>query len=1069
MRAVTNSVCAISRLVRPWLASSATRRSLAVSDSRPLRTTRRGRAPVARSSVSACSASGAAPARCAASSASRSSSRAWLRRLRRRRSAPRSVSARARSSFGAALSERLDRLAEQRPRPRRRRRRRRPRAARRPSARGAPNARASSSSSSARRCAAGCVAEREVGERGLRSPGEIARAGDERARRQGADRQEVVEPVGDAALLDPQPAARETQDRGRERSDLGLGVERRERPLGLVELALVDERLDEHPGVQYAVHRRGGQLRRRQRRARVGLGGAEIAAPQREPAAMREADREPAAVAGRARLGDRGVEQRAHLRRTARPRSARPSPARTTSRTRTTVARPRRRARVAQHRAPQREPAPTSAGSFVRTEMNAATASSSGGAEGSRVGTLAQRLAARGHDGRRHRAVHAGADGRGLEQERELARDARRAPTARGRAPRRPRRSRCARLSASASTIDARGRAGLVRRRLDCRLQVRGPVGEAGARLGHAELEQQPRLLLGRRRLVEQRGAGRPQPTPARHSASRHARPRRAAPRPTRRRAGSLTSRCSATSSLAPGLLGEAAARRRGGPASARGSTAPSRSRCARSGGRTRAGGPARGCPPLRAARRPRQPRRRPDRRVARPAATRRARAPRAARASRPAGSGSRRSRRRSERPTVRAPIRSTCGADAASGAMPSSAEGVDERAHQERRAARRAQAGVDENRIRARCRSRLDEAARPPLASAGARRTISADGSVSDRREQVGVGPALARAARDDQRDVELLEPREQEREVAERRSVGPVRVVDDEAERALGREVGAQPVEAVQDRERRVDACSAALAGVRAAREVRAGRPRLRPRPAGSRLARAADASASTGSKSWRTTPKAKSRSSSAPRERSTRMSWPAATARAADRTAVLPMPAGPSTTRSAPVSGARIARAPTRSARVPRSARAAGSPAPQRLPSPPRVAGVRTRAKNLGGLPRCEPARACSRISTQGPPRIRDERRGSPCTCTRMRPITSMTTGRAGAAPSRCSSCSSSSASATPRRPPRRRCAPPESPARPASGRSPVSPRACSAVRRRPRSGSGRRPTHSQAGDA
>jgi hypothetical protein len=76
VRAVMNSVCAISRLVRPSLANSATRRSLAVSDSSPVRRTRRGRAPVARSSVPAYSASGLAPERWAASSASRRSARA---------------------------------------------------------------------------------------------------------------------------------------------------------------------------------------------------------------------------------------------------------------------------------------------------------------------------------------------------------------------------------------------------------------------------------------------------------------------------------------------------------------------------------------------------------------------------------------------------------------------------------------------------------------------------------------------------------------------------------------------------------------------------------------------------------------------------------------------------------------------------------------------------------------------------------------------------------------------------------------------------------------------------------
>jgi hypothetical protein len=48
---VTKSACAISRFVGPSAAISATRRSLGVSDSTPLKAIRRGRAPVARSSL----------------------------------------------------------------------------------------------------------------------------------------------------------------------------------------------------------------------------------------------------------------------------------------------------------------------------------------------------------------------------------------------------------------------------------------------------------------------------------------------------------------------------------------------------------------------------------------------------------------------------------------------------------------------------------------------------------------------------------------------------------------------------------------------------------------------------------------------------------------------------------------------------------------------------------------------------------------------------------------------------------------------------------------------------------
>ena len=59
------------------------------------------------------------------------------------------------------------------------------------------------------------VAERELGERGLRAPGEVARAGDERSRQDDADGQEVLEPFGDSSLFDPQPAAGEAKNCGR--------------------------------------------------------------------------------------------------------------------------------------------------------------------------------------------------------------------------------------------------------------------------------------------------------------------------------------------------------------------------------------------------------------------------------------------------------------------------------------------------------------------------------------------------------------------------------------------------------------------------------------------------------------------------------------------------------------------------------------------------------------------------------------------------------------------------------------------------------------------------------------
>ena len=58
------------------------------------------------------------------------------------------------------------------------------------------------------------LAEREMGERGLRSPGEITRAGDQCPCQRQANGQEVLEPFGDSSLFDPQPAAGEAKNGG---------------------------------------------------------------------------------------------------------------------------------------------------------------------------------------------------------------------------------------------------------------------------------------------------------------------------------------------------------------------------------------------------------------------------------------------------------------------------------------------------------------------------------------------------------------------------------------------------------------------------------------------------------------------------------------------------------------------------------------------------------------------------------------------------------------------------------------------------------------------------------------
>ena len=135
-----------------------------------------------------------------------------MRRLRRRSIAPRSARARARSNLGVAALERVDRLAEQKL-----------------TAVAAGHDAGGAQRHAERARGAECpgelelllgeafgrlaVAERELSERGFRPPREVARAGDQRARQERADGQEVVEPVCEPSLLDAQPAAGETQDR----------------------------------------------------------------------------------------------------------------------------------------------------------------------------------------------------------------------------------------------------------------------------------------------------------------------------------------------------------------------------------------------------------------------------------------------------------------------------------------------------------------------------------------------------------------------------------------------------------------------------------------------------------------------------------------------------------------------------------------------------------------------------------------------------------------------------------------------------------------------------------------
>ena len=104
---VTNRACAMSLLLMSSAASCATRRSLAVNESRPVSRRLRGRAPVAASSSLPRSRSAIAPHACASSTPWRSSSLAVERSPRRRSTQPSSISAFAysrRAGDGASTS-----------------------------------------------------------------------------------------------------------------------------------------------------------------------------------------------------------------------------------------------------------------------------------------------------------------------------------------------------------------------------------------------------------------------------------------------------------------------------------------------------------------------------------------------------------------------------------------------------------------------------------------------------------------------------------------------------------------------------------------------------------------------------------------------------------------------------------------------------------------------------------------------------------------------------------------------------------------------------------------------------
>ena len=92
----------------------------------------------------------------------------------------------------------------------------------------------------------------------------------------------------------------------------------------------------------------------------------------------------------------------------------------------------------------------------------------------------------------------------------------------------------------------------------------------------------------------------------------------------------------------------------------------------------------------------------------------------------------------------------------------------------------------------------------------------------------RLGLGPQDPEQRRDvavglgsrghDEREWQILKPRHQEGQEAQRRRVGPVRVVDGDQQRRRGGEVRAQPVQAVQHRERAVQRLARSSPGRRA-----------------------------------------------------------------------------------------------------------------------------------------------------------------------------------------------------------------------------------------------------------
>ncbi len=132
----------------------------------------------------------------------------------------------------------------------------------------------------------------------------------------------------------------------------------------------------------------------------------------------------------------------------------------------------------------------------------------------------------------------------------------------------------------------------------------------------------------------------------------------------------------------------------------------------------------------------------------------------------------------------------------------------ADELVEQERVAAAGAVAGGGEGRVGLLPAALADERGGGRLAQRRRphEERLATVAQLLQRRRVGGRGVGLRRAGGDDQRQRQPVEPGGEEAGEAQRRRVGPVGVVEQQHERPLGGEVGDQPVERVEHRERRV-----------------------------------------------------------------------------------------------------------------------------------------------------------------------------------------------------------------------------------------------------------------------